>query len=88
VLVHYPAGACATGWLDVETFERQADGWAPHAGGSRVRTGSCRFEPPDRLLNETRVRCVDPSGQRAPSAWVIGVAVDHPSELADCAVGP
>jgi hypothetical protein len=76
VLVHFPAGACATGWLEIEVFDPGTGMWMEHPDGGRVRTDSCRFERPERLLSETRVRCYDPGGLRPASPWVIGVAVD------------
>jgi hypothetical protein len=75
VQVRFPDGACATGWLEVQEFLREAQIWAPHPRGDRIRTGVCRWEEPDRLLNELRVRCIDPTGRRPPSAWVVGVDV-------------
>lgn len=86
VLVRFPIGACATGWLEVEEFVRQGGpgGWRPHAGGARMRAGTCRFESPERLLSEIRVRCIDPTGVRPPSAWVRGVALDETGRAADC----
>lgn len=75
VLVHFPPGACATGWIEIQVLDRAGGEWVEHPDGSRLRTGSCRFESPERLLNETRVRCYDPGGARLASPWVVGVEV-------------
>jgi len=75
VLVHFPPGACATGWLEIQVLDSARGEWVEHPDGSRLRTGTCRFESPERLLNETRVRCYDPAGHRSASPWIVGVAV-------------
>ena len=88
VLVHFPPGACATGWLEIEVYDAARAAWVAHPDGGRLRTGSCRFEPPQRLLNETRVRCYDPGGRRRASPWIVGVEVDGfqmPDACADAA---
>jgi hypothetical protein len=74
VLVYYPAGKCV-GELELELYERVAGTWRPHPVHPRVPTGSCQRELPDQLLNELRVRCVDPAGKRAPSDWVVGAEI-------------
>ena len=82
VLVHFPHGACATAWLEIQVLAGGPDQepglrqWVAHPDGDRLRSGTCRLEDPARLLNETRVRCYDPAAQRAPSAWVVGVDID------------
>ena len=87
VLVHFPPGACATGWLEIQVLSAPGGPWVPHPGGDRLRAGACRFESPERLLNETRVRCYDPAGERPPSAWVVGVEVDGSEWPTTCAEG-
>jgi hypothetical protein len=71
--VFYPLGACATGWLEVEVFERDAGSWRAHPRHPWLRAGSCVQEDPGVLLNELRVRCADPGGVFAPSRWLVGV---------------
>lgn len=72
VNVFYPGGACATGWLEVQVFERSEGSWRPHPRHPWLRAGSCAEEDPGVLLNELRVRCADPEGSRAPSRWEVG----------------
>ncbi|HEY8123620.1 MAG TPA: hypothetical protein VII78_20045 [Myxococcota bacterium] len=74
VLVFYPPGDCA-GELELEVYDRAAGAWRPHPRHPRLAPGACAFEPPGGLLNELRVRCADPAGKRAPSAWVEGAEV-------------
>lgn len=91
--MHFPHGTCGTGWLEIQVLvsaETNIPEWVGHPDGDRLRTGSCRFETPERLLNETRVRCFDPAGRRSPSEWVVGVGVtgSEPSESCPGAVMP
>jgi hypothetical protein len=72
VTVLYPRGACVTGWLEVEVFERGAGSWRPHPLHPWLRSGSCAEEDPGVLLNELRVRCADPDGAFTPSRWRVG----------------
>lgn len=81
VRVYYAPGAC-TGGLEVQVFDRGASVWRPHPEHPRLAPGACVLEEPDRLLNELRVRCVDPSGRRAASAWVVGA--ERASGAAPC----
>jgi len=74
VLVYYPAGECA-GELEVEIYDRGSGAWVPHAEHPRLPPGACRSERSGQLFNELRVRCADPAGRRAPSAWVVGAEV-------------
>lgn len=69
--VVYPKGGCTSGWIEVEVFEPDS-GWQPHPEHPRVRADETHAELSWRLL-DLRVRCVDPSGRRAPSRWVRGV---------------
>ena len=84
VLVQYPAGDC-TAELEIEIYERGAGAWRPHPRHARLALGACALEAPGRLLNELRVRCVDPLGRRAPSEWVVGAS---PARSAAPCVGP
>ena len=74
VMVLYPVGDCATGVIEVQVYQREgsAPGWHAHTEHPRVRAGSIQHEDPSKLLNELRVRCVDPEGVRPPSVWVVG----------------
>lgn len=85
VRVLLPAGDCPTGRLELQVFDREAQAWVPHPGHPRPRAGSCLEARADRLLSELRVRCIDPEGRRAPSAWVEGVRLDAPADPAACA---
>jgi hypothetical protein len=75
VLVFYTPGACAAGQLEVEIYDRALRSWRPHPEHPRLAPGACVLEAPGQLLNELRVRCLDPSGKRPPSAWVVGAEV-------------
>ena len=76
--VHYPAGACQTGELQVQLFDRASGEWRDHPEHARLAAGSCTRERAELLLNELRVRCVDPSGRLAPSEWVVGAGQRAP----------
>ena len=41
-----------------------------------LEVDTCHEEDVGGLLNEIRVRCVDPNEIRAPSVWVVGAKVD------------
>jgi hypothetical protein len=71
VLVYYPPGSCV-GELEIELFDRVAGTWRLHPEHARLKPGACAPEDPATLLNELRVRCIDPTGAWAPSDWVIG----------------
>lgn len=73
VRVLYPQGSCQTGWLAVEIWDREHGRWVTHPRHPLVPAGQCRSEDPGVLLNELRVACIDPSGRRANSPWVVGV---------------
>ncbi len=72
VVVHYPAGACEGGVLELEVFERATGRWLPHPEHPTLAPGACALEDPTVLLNELRVRCADAEGRRPPSEWVVG----------------
>jgi hypothetical protein len=74
VLVYFPRGSC-TGELELERFDRASGAWLPHPDAPRLRPDACLREPAGQLLNELRVRCVDPSGRLSSSAWVVGAEV-------------
>ncbi len=80
VVVYFPAGDCG-GVLELELFDRARSAWIAHPEHPRLAPGACALELRERLLDELRVRCVDPSGRRGPSAWVVG------AELAAAAPG-
>ena len=78
--VHFPGGECETKVLEAEVWDRAANGWVAHPDHPRIAAGSCHLEERLVLLNELRVRCVDPSGRRSPSAWVVGARA-RPADL-------
>jgi hypothetical protein len=71
VRVYYAPGTCV-GLLEIELFDRASQTWRPHPEHPRLPPGACASESPETLLNELRVRCVDPTGRWAPSDWVVG----------------
>lgn len=85
VLVHYPAGACETGHIQIEVFVRETATWIAHPEHPLVEAGSCQLEISYRLLNELRIRCVDPDGRREPSEWVTGVTLRPRESASPCA---
>ncbi len=87
VTVLYPAGDCATGRIDVQVFDRQSRVWGPHPEHPQLATGRCVSEESGVLLNELRIRCIDPSAQRAPSAWVVGAEVFRALDASECEPG-
>ncbi len=74
VEVFYGAGGCETRTIEIQVYDRARRRWTPHPRHPRIPADVCRWEEPGRLLNELRVRCVDPGGVRPPSTWVVGVA--------------
>jgi hypothetical protein len=84
VTVMFPAGDCATGQLEVEVFDRASGSWRAHPSHPRLAAGRCVTEDSGTLLNELRVRCVDPRAHRAPSEWIVGAEVFRAGSAADC----
>ena len=85
VNVFFPRGQCETETLGVELWDRNARAWVPHPDHPEIPVDRCQVEEAGSLLNEIRVRCVDPAGQRTASEWVVGVSVFPliPSESCD-----
>ena len=89
VRVWYPRGDCQTGWLELEVWSASADAWQgawlPHPEHPRVRADRCHAEQSPILLNELRLRCIDPDGGRPPSAWLVGARLypELPAETCD-----
>jgi len=81
VLVYYPPGTCPA-QLEIELFDRESGAWRAHPEHPRLPPGACAWEEPGSLLNELRVRCVDPSGARRPSEWVVGA--ERAGEAPEC----
>jgi len=79
VTVFFPRGSCGSGRLEVEMWEPGRDGaqgrWVPHPSLRRIDAGTCQRVESQILLNEIRVRCIDPAGVGRPSEWVIGADV-------------
>ncbi|MCG8592030.1 MAG: hypothetical protein MJE66_22260 [Proteobacteria bacterium] len=86
--VLYPGGECETGWIEVERYDREIRAWRAHAHHPRVRADACRREDVSSLLNELRVRCIDPSGARPPSPWRVGAELQKPLSRDRCAFRP
>ena len=86
VRVFYPRGGCRTRMIEIEVYERSETGgtWRPHPSHPRVRAGTCHTEDPGGLLNEIRVRCVDPAGRLEPSGWVVGADIRRPVDAERC----
>lgn len=86
VQVWYPQGDCRTGWLELEVWSASADAWQgawlPHPAHPRVRANRCHPERSSTLLNELRVRCIDPEGVTKPSAWLVGAQL-YPTRAAE-----
>ena len=85
VLVHYPVGACETGHIEIQVFDRETAVWVAHPEHPRIEAGTCQREVAYVLLNELRIRCVDPSGRRTPSDWVSGVTLRPAESGSPCA---
>ena len=75
VRVLYPRGACATGVIEIEVFERGTGVWQPHPVHWRIPADTCQEEVAGVLLQEIRYRCVDPEAPSRVSAWILGVDV-------------
>lgn len=84
VRVFFPKGDCDTGWIDVEVYNRKLRIWEPHAEHSRVELGTCQLEDPGVLLQELRVRCVDPGNRARVSEWRVGAEVFKPVGAEQC----
>ena len=84
VRVHYPAGECTTGVLEVELFNRVVKEWRPHPAHARILADTCQTEDAGDLLNELRVRCIDPGNPARASDWLMGVQVYQPASAPGC----
>jgi hypothetical protein len=87
VTVFYPKGGCETGRIEIEVFVRATKTWAPHPSHPQIATDTCQPEDPGTLLNELRLRCIDPQGKRAPSDWVLGADLASPAKPGACKPG-
>jgi len=87
VMVYFPPGDCESGMIEVEIFDRTKNLWIPHSS-PRVKAGGCRTEESGYLLNEIRVRCIDPRGRRMPSQWVVGAEVFRAAPSSACPESP
>ena len=72
--VYYPGRGCETRVLEVEVWRADQEAWSPHPDHPRVVADSCQVEPAALRLHQIRVRCIDPSGQRDPAPWRVGLA--------------
>jgi hypothetical protein len=84
VRVFYPAGDCATGVIEIELWDRAAKAWQPHPAHSRIMADTCQTEDAGDLLNEIRIRCIDPASPARASAWTLGVQVWEPAGAPGC----
>ena len=84
VTVFYPAGGCETRRLEIEVFARATRTWAPHPAHPQIDADTCQPEDPGQLLNELRLRCIDPQGKRAPSEWIVGADLARPADPGAC----
>jgi hypothetical protein len=84
VTVRFPAGDCSTHRIEVQVFDRDARAWQPHPQHPQLDTGRCIRMDSGVLLNELRVRCVDPKGRLAPSGWIVGAEVFQAGDASDC----
>jgi hypothetical protein len=86
--VFYPAGDCDGGQLEIQIFQRGDGGgastWVAHPEHPTIAPGTCQAEESGVLLNEIRVRCVDPAGAQRPSAWIVGADVSGKGEAPSC----
>jgi hypothetical protein len=87
VTVFFPRGDCESGVIEVEIYDRDRRLWVAHSI-PRVEAGGCRTEESGLLLNEFRVRCIDPTGRRMPSPWVVGAEVFRTAPSSTCAEHP
>lgn len=71
--VFFPRGACSTGWIQVQRYER-GRGWIAHPEHPRIRADTVHEEEARSLL-DLRVRCFDPADRLPPSEWVRGVSL-------------
>jgi hypothetical protein len=84
VRVFYPAGDCSTGVLEIELWNRVVEEWRPHPAHARIMADTCQLEDAGDLLNEIRVRCVDPGNPARASDWLTGVQVYEPADAPGC----
>ena len=80
VHVFYPAGSCSSGVLEIELWSRAVAAWRPHPDHPRIMVDTCQLEDAGELLNEIRVRCIDPANPARASAWITGVQVYEPAD--------
>jgi hypothetical protein len=73
--VYFPRGGCETGTIELQLYDRASASWQPHPERPRLTTDTCHELDPSSLLNELRLRCIDPAGQAQPSAWITGFEV-------------
>lgn len=84
ILVLFSSGGCESRVVDVELWSRDQEAWAPHPRHPRLVTGGCEVEDAGKLLNEIRIRCADPTGERDASPWRVGVNVWRPLGESAC----
>lgn len=84
VHVLYPRGECETGVIEIEVWSRSNRRWVPHPEHPRIPGDTCQSEDPGILLNELRVRCVDPGDARRRSTWLVGVDIRRPAPDSRC----
>ena len=84
----FPRGDCQGGVLEVELYDRKRETWAPHPRHPRILGDRCHEEDAGGLLNEIRVRCVDPDHPQRVSRWIVGARVFVRGPAPECIPAP
>ncbi len=82
VAVHFDL-QCKTRVIELEVYDRRDGRWEPHIFHPRILSGSCQIEDAGYLMNEIRLRCLEPLGSATPS-WITGVEVYRPGVIDAC----
>ncbi|MCZ6783353.1 MAG: hypothetical protein O7G30_08600 [Proteobacteria bacterium] len=85
VRVLFEGRECPSPFLQVEVWDRGQSAWSTHPSHAFILVDSCQVEDAGYLLNEIRIRCVDPDGQPG-TPWRIGVEVFQPGVVDACAL--
>ena len=85
VYVYYPRADCRGDQIELEIWDREDARWRAHPGHPRVPVDTCQLEDAGNLLNELRMRCVEPPESDPPPVWVVGLDVFDPEVMESCA---